>query len=343
MLTSIDENVGRVVSSVDAAGIADNTVILYMSDNGGVSSFHKCGLRGNKGTCFEGGTRVPFIARWPGRFPAGAVVDAPAQHIDLFPTLCEITGTALPGGLKLDGASIGPLLRSGRGESPHRYICSQWNRVRPVLETVAGHDEMRASWSIRDREDLKLHSSGQLFDLRVDPGEQTNVALKHPEKVYELRREFERWFAEVTSKKYSRVPIEIGRADENPVEIDVTWGDAAGKVQPQYRHYNRDTIDNWVDANDTVRWTVDVIAPGEYELLLAYGCEPGQGGSRARFQIGDAAVEYTFVETPGRMVFAQRTAGRLRLGRGLATLEVKATHIAGKELAAIHKIWLRRL
>jgi arylsulfatase A len=343
MLTSIDENVGRVVASVDAAGLADNTVVIYMSDNGGVSNFHKCGLRGNKGSCFEGGTRVPFIARWPRRFPAGAVVEAPAQHIDLYPTLCELTGTSLPGGPARDGTSIVPLLSAGGGESPHKYIYSQWNRLKPVLETVPGNEELRASWSIRDRDGMKLHSSGHLFDLRVDPGEQTNVAPKQPEKANELRREFERWFADVTSRNYSRVPIEIGRADENPVEIDVTWGDPSGKVRPQYRNYNRDTIENWVDMNDTVQWKVDVVAPGEYELILVYGCEPGQGGSRARFQIGEASIEYTFTDTPGRMVFARRAAGRLRLARGSATLVVKPTHIAGKELAAIHKIWLRRI
>lgn len=343
MLTCVDANVGRVVGTVDSAGLAKSTLIIYMSDNGGVSTFYKGGLRGNKGTCYEGGVRVPFIARWPGQIRAGATVDAPVQHIDILPTICEFTKTSLPAGHKIDGASLSQLLRAGAGESPHKYIYSQWNRGRPVFESVRGSDELKASWSIRDREGFKLHSSGEMFDLRADPGERTNVAPRHPEKAAEMRREFERWFYEVTDRKYERVRIEIGRADENPVEIDLTWGDPIGKVRPQYRNYNRDTIDDWTEAIDTVSWKVDVVNSGDYELILSYGCDPGQGGSRARFELGDAALEYTFTDTPGRMVFATRSAGKMRLTRGPGTLEIEPVQIVGKELAAIHKIWLRRI
>ena len=338
MVTCIDDNVGQLLKQVD-----DNTVVIFMSDNGGVSSFQKLGLRANKGTAYEGGIRVPFIARWPGRFPSGAVVDAPAQHVDVLPTVCDLTGATPPKDRKLDGYSILPLLKKGGGVSPHPYIYSQWNRVRPVLDTIPGNRELRASWSIRDRDGWKLHSSGELFDLRQDPGEQTNLADKEPARARELRAEFERWFRDVTDRRYERVPIEVGRPDENPVEIDVTWGDPTGKVFPQYRAYNRDTIDRWSDPGDFVRWKVDVVAPGSYELILSYGCEPSSAGSRTQFSIGAASVEHTFTATPGRMVFATRTAGVMKLGAGAATFEVKPLEIKGSELAAIHKIWLRRV
>jgi hypothetical protein len=85
------------------------------------------------------------------------------------------------------------------------------------------------------------------------------------------------------------------------------------------------------------------VAPGEYELVFAYGCEPGDGGSRARITLGEAALEYTFSETPGRMVWETRSAGRMRLSKGPGTLEIKPLKIAGRELAAIHKIWLRKI
>jgi arylsulfatase A len=249
----------------------------------------------------------------------------------------------LPAGRPLDGRSIASILREGSGESPHEYLYHQWNRIEPVLETVPGDPERKASWSIRDRAGYKLHSSGELFDLRTDPGEKNNIAGHNADKAAELRREFGRWFAGVTDRKYERVPIEVGRPDENPVEIDLTWGDPTGKVKPQYRHYNRDTIDNWTDENETVRWKIDVLEPGDYELILSYGCEPRQAGSRGKFQVGGSSAEYTFTETAGRMVFATRSAGRLRLAHGPATLEVKPIDIKGTEMPAIHKIWLRRL
>ncbi|MEJ7606887.1 MAG: sulfatase-like hydrolase/transferase [Bryobacteraceae bacterium] len=111
MVTCIDENVGRLLKEVDK-----NTIVIFMTDNGGVSNFHKAGLRAGKGTCYEGGIRAPFIARWPENIPAGAVTDAMAQHIDVLPTLCELVGIAPPSGRALDGKSIASIL--GReGES----------------------------------------------------------------------------------------------------------------------------------------------------------------------------------------------------------------------------------
>jgi arylsulfatase A len=342
MVTCIDKNVGRLLKTIDDAGLEENTIVLFMSDNGGVSRHFKAGLRDNKGSVYEGGVRAPLVVRWPGRVPAGASVDAICQHIDLLPTLCELTGVSAPD-RDLDGRSLASHIRTGKGDSPHRYIYSQWNRGRPVLETVPGDPELKANWAIRDVQGFKLHHNGELYDLRVDPGEKRNISPERPEVARKLRHEFEEWFRLVTDREYARVPIEIGRDDENPVEIDLTWGDPVGKVTPQYRSYNRDTIDNWTDTGDSVRWKVDVMESGEYELILSYGCDPGQGGSIAQFQLGQARLDYTFTATPGRLVFMTRKAGRMSLGKGPATLEIKPLKIAGKELAAIHKIWFRRL
>jgi hypothetical protein len=116
-----------------------------------------------------------------------------------------------------------------------------------------------------------------------------------------------------------------------------------GRVVPQYRHYNRDTIDNWTDVNDSVTWKVDVMEAGEYDLILSYGCGAGQEKSRVKVQLGQAAAEYTFAATAGKMVFATRTAARMRLQRGPAMLKIQAAAMPGKEMATIHKIWFRRV
>lgn len=343
MMTCIDANVAKLTASLAKNGLADSTLLIYMSDNGGVGKHYRAGLRGAKGSCYEGGVRVPFIARWPGKIPAGAVVDAPAQHIDLLPTLCEVAGTAPPAERTIDGKNIASLLRSGKGESPHDYLYHQWNRGRPVLRAVDDDPELKASWSICDRRGFKLHSSGELFNLRSDPGESQDLANAQPQISAELRKEFERWFADVTNRKYSRVPIEIGRPDENPVEIDLTWADAVGKVVPQYRSYNRDTTEQWSSPEDYLTWKIDVATPGEYEWTVSYGCETEGGGSRTKLQFGKASAEYTFQPTSGRMVFVTRPAGLLKLTRGPGLLELRAAHIAGKQMPAIHKIWLRRV
>jgi hypothetical protein len=264
------------------------------------------------------------------------------QHIDVLPTFCELTGIPVPP--KLDGKSLAPLMKTGRGESPHKFIYNQWNRGHPVLQTVAGDPELKASWSIRNARGDKLISTGELFDLVKDPGEQYNLAKAQPETAAALRREFERFHAEVTQgRDYGRVPIEVGRADENPVEIDLTWGEPVGsKVKPQYRNYNRDTIENWTEPGDRVRWKIDVVEPGDYEVILSYGCDPGQAASVVRVRVGGSQTDHKVEPTAGRMVFRPLTVGHLRLSRGVATLEIQPVSIAGKELMVIHRIWLKR-
>ncbi|MBI1898596.1 MAG: arylsulfatase [Acidobacteria bacterium] len=343
MVSSLDDNIGRLLGAVDRAGLRENTAVFFMTDNGGVSHYYKCGLRGNKGSVWEGGVRVPFIGRCPGRFPAGAVVDAMAQHIDVLPTVCELTGAPLPD-RPLDGASIARLLRDGRGETPHRFLFHQWNRGHPVLATVPGDRELKASWAVRDARGLKYHWNGELYDLNSDPGESRNIAAAQPAAAKALRGEFERWFSQVTAREYGRVPIEIGRPDENPVEIDLLWADAHGKrIDVRYGSYNRDTIENWSDAGEYVSWKVDVVEPGAYEVTLEYGCDPGGQGSRLRVQCGPAAFEHTVQPTAGRTIFRPLLAGAFRLDRGPARFEIRPVTIKGKELLVLHKIWVRRV
>jgi arylsulfatase A len=345
MNACLDANIGRLLHALEIHGLSGKTIILFMSDNGGVSRFFKAGLRGNKGSVYEGGIRSPFIARWPERFPAGAVVSSMAQHIDVLPTLADLADIGPPVENPLDGRSFARLLRDGRGESAHEFLFSQWNRGYPVLESVPGHAELRANWAVRDRQGLKFHSNGELYDLAADPSEKNNLAARRADDAARLRREFEKFFADVWgSRRHSRVPIEVGRPDENPVEIDLTWAHPVGqKIKPTYRHYNRDTIENWTDPSEYLRWDVDVVASGVYDIELSYGCRPGAQGSRVRFHARSQAVDYTVQPTGGRDVFARFSAGRMALERGRQWLELRAVHIAHQEPFLLHKLWLRRL
>ena len=369
MITSLDDNLGRLLKTIDQAGIRKNTVVIFMSDNGGVSRYFRAGLRGQKGTVYEGGIRVPFIARWPGKFPAGATVQAMVQDIDVFPTLCGLIGASLPTGRKIDGKSILSLLRDGDGKSPHEYLFHQWNRVQPLLAspsperaaTVDPGDQrgFRPNWAVRDARGYKLVRylmSGwgnsdaqpdlQLFDLTNDPGETNDIAAEHPGIVRELRNEFEKWFADVTcGQDYSlRVPIEVGRQDENPVPIEITWGEPDGKkVRPAYHGDIGDTVDDWSEVEDAVRWKLEVVRSGRYEVILSYGCRRGDGGSEIRIAVGNSKIQHTVHETAGRNVFRRLEVGTLKLAEGPAILEIKPLSIVGREVMALHRIWLKRV
>ena len=365
MITAIDENVGRLLKTLDNLSLRQNTVFIFMSDNGGVSRAFNAGLRGRKGSVYEGGVRVPFIARWPDRFPAGAKVEAMAQHIDLFPTLCELIGVPLPADRPIDGRSILSLLRKGAGSSPHAYLFHQWNRVRPLFEpagaplpaTIPQGDRRRyrPNWAVRDARGFKLVLSptpetgsaarAELFDLNADPGESKNLAPERPGIVRRLRSVFEKWFREVTAgQSYDRVSIEIGRADENPVELDVTWGEPVGReVRPAYHGYDADTVDHWTRKEDFVRWKVDIVREGRYEVLLSYGCPPGDEGSKFLISLKGQHLDGEVKPRAARSAFETHNVGTLELPQGPGYLSIRPVSIAGGELMTLHKIWLRKI
>ncbi len=333
MITCIDDNVGRLLQSLKQRNLEENTVVIFMTDNGGVSRYFKAGLRANKGTVYEGGIRVPFFIRWPGKLTAGSEINQPAHYLDVLPTLCDLIGIRPPD-RKIDGMSLAPVLRNPHEKLPRRYLFHQWTRVRPKADE---------NWAVQDGR-YKL-VNGELFDLQVDPGEGINLAAEHPERVRQLRGEFKKWFADVTAgRDYTRVPIEVGREDENPVEIDIAWSEPVGKaIKVTPRRYIRDVIEEWSEPADCVRWKIDVVTPGEYEVILAYGCDPADSGSRLEVRCGSSRLVAEVHATQNRDAFERRSAGQMKLPRGPSVLEIKPLTIKGTELMRLHKVWLRRI
>jgi len=362
-IDSTDENLGRVLKALDDDGLRERTVVIFLSDNGGTSRHYTAGLRGTKATVYEGGLRVPFIARWPGKFPAGATVEAMVQHIDVFPTLCEITQSPHPPGRKIDGKSLLGLLREGKGESPHRYTFHQRIRVGPALEvpTPAQAEHCRYEdqgpwpiWAIRDAAGLKLVATTagdppalklELFDLAADPGESHNLAPQFPGRVREMHDEFARWYADVTAgQDFRQPPIQVGREDEQLVVLDVNYRETASRgLKVSSRHFNRNVIDNWTQEGESVSWPLEVVTSGRYAVTLSYGCTAGDAGSKLRVQAGDSQILHVTQATPGREVYKSYEVGTLNLTQGKTNLQIQAVLIPGRELFALHRISIRQL
>jgi len=170
-------------------------------------------------------------------------------------------------------------------------------------------------------------------------------------------------------RRFQPPPIEVGRLDENPVDLEPSWaqingthttwaspGDeetAAAAALPGSREpstvnytfagYEWDSIDSWRTPGETVHWNIDVVRAGRYEVTLSYGCDPADAGGRFRLKAGSATLEGTVEPTAGRALFEKRTAGVLSLPKGPTKLEVTALAVKGKELMALNRIWLRSL
>lgn len=178
-ITHMDEQTGRVLDALDELGLRSNTLVIFSSDNGPMGVGGAIGgLRGGIQESYEGGVRVPFIASWPGRIPAGRVVTTPAIAYDVFPTLARLSGANLPAGRVYDGQDIWPLL-SGQGDierkQPFFWV---------YLDNVTAVRDGR--WKLHVGRRDKPLPQPELYDVETDPGESRRLEKEHPEVVKRL-------------------------------------------------------------------------------------------------------------------------------------------------------------
>jgi len=199
MIESLDRSVGRIQRVLEKLGLAENTVVVFFSDNGGLLTRRiqrrradleyevtsNAPLRSGKGHLYEGGVRVPLIVRWPGVTRAGSTVDVPVTSTDFYPTLLEMAG--VEDARTPDGVSLVPLLRGETTEPPHDALYFHLPHQTQCSALLAGNHKLITFFGRRT----------ELYDLARDPGEQRDLAAEEPERVAELRARLEAWFAEV--------------------------------------------------------------------------------------------------------------------------------------------------
>jgi len=356
MITHMDQAVGRLLDAVDDEGLRENTLVVFLGDNGGVSRHNRLWLRGGKGSPFEGGIRIPAFFRWPGRVPAGKTVDAMAGHLDLLPTVCAILGIEPPAAQPLDGKNILPLLEAGSGESPHELLFHHWDRHRPRLDK---------GWSVTGKRWKRTFEG--LYDLDADPGETQDVSAQHPEIAKKLFEAYRDYLAEASRQtNLEPFPIPVGA---EPVEIQASWaridgthttwsspgsGQTAGPdplgdpakadgINYTFAGYDWDSIDGWSKPGQSVFWRLDVARAGRYRVLLSYGSSPADAGGVLRLRAGEARLDVKVEATPGPNVFVRREAGELALTAGEVELTAEVGSAPGKPLMTLNRIWLERI
>ena len=195
MVKEIDWSVGQVMAALKKRNLDENTLVVFTSDNGGYGSPHMGSLRGGKEWTWEGGFRVPCLVRWPGRIKPGSTTDDMAFMFDWLPTLCQVTGAALPQ-RTLDGKDIWPLLTK-QGKTPHDHFV-YYSRAGNAAAIRAGNWKLHVLPPDQNNKGPVSEPLPWLYDLAADPGEATNVAAKHPDVVVRLRRQLEETDAEIT-------------------------------------------------------------------------------------------------------------------------------------------------
>lgn len=190
MITNIDENMGTLMAKLDEWKIADNTILIFMSDNGptGAGNTWNDGLKGKKGSIDEGGTKVPFFIRWPGKIKAGERTNKLVRHYDLLPTFADICEAKPEEEENLAGRSFFPLLTDPEAAWSDRYLVfhgGRWGH--------GGAKKSKSKFAIRN-ERWRLVNNSKLYDIIKDPKQKKNVAAKHPEVIKNMRDYYDTWW-----------------------------------------------------------------------------------------------------------------------------------------------------
>lgn len=344
MCENIDWNVGRVLDKLEQLKLADKTIVVYFSDNGPNTWRWNGGMKGRKGSTDEGGVRVPCFVRWPGHIAPRAVIRPIAGAIDLLPTLASLAGIKLKAGKPLDGVDLKPLLLGTAKAWPERRIFSY----------QGGRASVRT-----DR--YRLDTRGALFDMQEDPGQDRNVAQRHPEVASGLSAELARWKKEALAgiEKDDR-PFPVGYREFPTTPLPARDGVASGKIRRSSGAPNCSYFTHWQSTEDKITWDIEVHTAGEYEAVVYYTCPDRDTGSTVELSFGGSAVrgkvaegfDPPLIDNMDRVPrggesyvkdFRPLRLGTFRLEKGRGQLAIRAVNIPGGQVMDLRAVLLNLL
>ncbi|WP_158971187.1 arylsulfatase [Paraglaciecola sp. L3A3] len=258
MITNIDDNVKRLEDKLKSLGLRDNTIFIFTTDNGtaGGNKVFDGGLRGSKGSQYEGGHRVPFFVRWPaGAINGGVDVDRLVSHYDILPTFVDLLGLKFTPTKPLDGISFAPLLNDKDGKWPNRIL---------FMDTQRGQNLVKyQKYAVMDQ-DWRLVDGVELYNVTKDLAQTENVISEHPEVAARLAEGYERWWQSIKNdhpnERYAY--IKVGSAYENPSRIS-SHDMLTGKHLHVWHQYGAANA-----SQGTGRWKIEFLEDAQYKISL---------------------------------------------------------------------------
>lgn len=228
MVENIDDNLKKLFSKLKELEIEDNTIVIFLTDNGPQQQRYVAGLLGLKGNVFQGGVRAPLLIHYPEKSSENRKIDALTAHLDIFPTLAEIVGINLPTDRKIDGKSLASLLNGDSEGFEDRSYFAYWNRKFPELYNNISIQN--SGWKLVGKTDYNASIEDfELYNLKEDPFELTNLIPQNSSKGLELKEEMDSYYQELIQEENIKNPprIHVGDDAENPVFLN--RNDASGQ------------------------------------------------------------------------------------------------------------------
>ena len=345
MCENIDQNVGRLIQKLESLQLLENTIIVYLSDNGPNGYRWNGGLKGKKGDLDEGGVRSPCFVQRKGKIKGGLKIDQVASGIDLFPTLIGLTGIDYVPNGTIDGKDLKSLLFEVSKRWDERYIFTFWE----------------GKTSLRD-EEFMLDEDDKLYNLSEDPGQYIDVSKNYPEVLLEMSQAKNKWVAEVASElpEEDTRTFPLGHPNFAFNQLPARDGQPHGSIKRSNRYPNSSFFTNWNNIEDSITWDVDVVEDGEFEAVIYYTCSEENLGSVIELSLGNSSLKTSLnkpYESPllgGELDrvprqesyeknWGQMTLGNIKLKKGQGQLKLRALEIPNNGVMDFRLMTLKKI
>ena len=344
MCENIDWNVGRVMNRLEELGLEENTIVIYLSDNGPNSFRWNGGMKGRKGSTDEGGVRSPFFIQWPSKLPIDKVIPQVAGAIDVLPTLVDLAGLESKFYKPLDGRSLKPLMLEDNPQWEDRMIFSHWN----------------GNTSVRNQK-YRLDKDGKLFDMESDSAQTNDIASQFPAIAAQLTAAKTNWDKEMAAEFDGEDrPFTLGYPGAVYTQMPARDGLPHGNIHRSNRFPNDSFFTNWTSLDDKITWDVEVMEAGEFEVELYYTCNEKNLGAKIQLAVGQRQVEAEVQEAHDPPIrgmendrvermesyvkdFKPMILGRINLTKGRSEMVLKALEIPGEEVVDVRLLLFKRI
>ena len=351
MIDNMDENIDKILQTIDSLSLTQNTIVIFLSDNGPNGHRYNGVLKGIKGSIDEGGVKVPFLIRWPGVIPSGHVVRTLGAYVDILPTLIDLCHLKTAHPLNIDGMSLVPWITGDTKVTQARTLFSKKSTYTINRDGAVRTDSFRLV--LRNRDTL-------LYDMISDPGQKTDLHATVPGLARRLVSAYNSYLSSVTGAYHSFSEITLGAKGDTIDDLPAHEASFRGHIRYMEGHgWAHDWLINWSDTADLIWWKIRCITAGKYQVYLRYTCPASDTGSVVRVytqssgSTGKISVDFDppLIPSPDRVkrieVYEKEWAladlGSITLTSQDTAIVVQAISIPGRQVGELKSLYLRRI
>ena len=345
MVENIDYNVGRVLHKLKELELEENTIVVYLSDNGPNGWRWNGNMRGRKGSTDEGGVRSPLLLQWKGTIAAHKTISQIGSAIDILPTLLDLAAVNQKTQKPIDGKSLAPLLLESNVAWEDRLLFNHWN----------GKTSVRT-------QNYRLDSEDRLYDMVADRAQKTDISKQFPKIVDSLKKSKIEWLSKIEPMTLATDdrPITLGHPDFEYTQIPARDGIAHGNIKRSNRHPNDTFFTNWKSVKDSITWDIEVLEDGKFEVELYYTLAHDNAGVAVQLTYGKSMLVSRINDAHDPPLsgmendrdpriesyvkdFRPKRLGEINLRKGRRTMSLKAPYMDGKGAMDVRLLMFRRL